>query len=250
MKTLVSAAAVTALAGSAFGLGETLDRTNTPIFTIDTPGITITKREIGSQTPVGRVGTTVYEGLSGGGYVASPPATGGIGIEDYGTSLSPSGAPNGTPTTATDTFALLEYGFAGGVTATGGVLFFEFYYNNFSFAGSFGVAFPSAGNFIWTIGIANPAATQIPTEGYHQVFANNNPNIGPVTSGQWFLNPTGANPTVGNNDTAWDNGSFDYGTTTTPSVLAIGQSFRLNVPAPGAAALMGLAGLVGIRRRR
>lgn len=250
MKTLVSAAAVAALAGSAFGLGETLDRTNTPIFTIDTPGISITKRELSSQTPVGRATTTVYDGLGGLGYVASPAATGGLGVEDYGTTLSPSGAPNGSPTSAADTFGLVEYGFAGGVTATGGVLFFEFYYNNFSFAGSFGVSFPSAGNFIWTIGITNPAATQIPTEGYHQVFANNNPGIGPVTSGQWFLNTGGANPAIGHNDGAWDNGSFDYGTTTTPSIHAIGQSFSLVAPAPGAAALMGLAGLAGIRRRR
>jgi hypothetical protein len=250
MKTLVSAAAVTALAGSAFGLGETLDRTNTPIFTIDSPGVSITKRDLTAPTPVGRAGVTVYEGLSGGGYVASAPSTGGLGVEDYGTVLSSSGAPNGTPTTQLDTFGLVEYGFAGGVTAANGILFFEFYYNNFSFAGSFGVQLPSAGNFIWTITIGNPAATQIPTEGYHQIFANNNPNIGPVTSGQWFLGPNGANPTIGHNDSAWDNGSFDYGTTTTPSVLAIGQSFRLNAPAPGAAALMGLAGLAGIRRRR
>jgi hypothetical protein len=258
MKTLVSAAAVAALAGSAFGLGESLDRTNAVIFTVDTPGVQITKQDIGSHQPVGRIGTTVYDAEGGGaGYVAAGPATGFLGFEDYGTTVSASGPPNGVPTTQVDTEELHEYGFVGGVTASGGVVFFDFFYNNFSFATSFGVQFPSAGNFIWTITITTPSTVLVPTEGYHQLFANNDPNIAPVTSGQWFLSDVGASPTIGHNDNAWDNGSFDYGDNdpndpNVPDVdiRPIGQNFRINIPTPGAAALMGLAGLAGLRRRR
>jgi hypothetical protein len=244
MKSLVSAGAMAALAGTAFGMGETLDRSNATILTANTPGITITREEIGTHTNVDRQGTAIYNTLVGG-YVASPPSSGTLGVDDYGTTLSPSGAPNGAPTTAFDTFHLCAYRFAGGVTAAGGVLFMDFFFNDFSFADSFGVQLNTAGNFIWTITIGNPGALNVPTEGFHLLSANTNTNIGPLTTGTWFLN---SSVTAGHNDGAWDNGSFDYGTPTGVQPLYYG--FELQVPTPGAMALFGVAGLAGIRRRR
>lgn len=253
MKTLVSAAAVTALAGSAFGLGETLDRTNIPIFTLATPGVQITRTELGSHQPVARTSANTIYGwdttatagqISGSGFLASPPASGVLGAEDYGTTYG-DGVNGGPPTGSS--FELCEYDFVGGVTATSGVMFFDFFTNSFSYAGGFGVQFPSAGNFIWTITISNPAANVLPGEGYHQVFANDDPNVAPITSGQWFVSDKGANPDYGTNDLSWDSGSYDYGSGT----VSLGYNFALReTPAPGAAAVMGLAGLAGLRRRR
>lgn len=251
MKTLVSAAAVAAIAGSAFGLGETLDRSNYPILDSNTPGITINARDLGSHSPLGRALSTVYDSVSGGlGFLASAPISGSLGVEDYGTTLSASGPPNGTPTNQFDTIPLAEYVFVGGVNITGGIMFFDFFFNDFSFSSGFGVAFPQTGAFIWTITIGNPIANQVPTEGYHTLFANDDPGIGPVTGGQWFVSDVGANPLIGHNDNAWDNGSFDYGTVSAPNVVPIGYNFAIVTPAPGAAVLMGMAGFAGIRRRR
>jgi hypothetical protein len=264
MKTLVSAAAVAAIAGSAFGLGETLDRSNYPIYTIDTPGITITRtplsgadRSLGSGTAATSVygwddNTPVSGGpgtIGGSGFLASPPGTGVLGFEDYGSTVSASGPPNGTPTSQHDTMNSMAYEFVGGVSATGGILFFDFYFNDFTVGNYFGVAFPSAGAAIWTITF-DPTGFIVPTEGYHAVSANTNPNIGPITSGQWYLSDSGANPIHGTNDLAWDSGSFDYGTPSAPNIQSVGYLFALGIPAPGTVALMGFAGLAGASRRR
>jgi hypothetical protein len=261
MKTLVSAAAVAAIAGSAFGLGETLDRSSFPIYTIDTPGITITKAPLSGTTRgslgSGTAATSVYGWddntassggpgtIGGSGFLASPAGTGIIGIEDYGSTLSASGPPNGTPTNQFDSMNSLAYEFVGGVSATSGILFFDFYYNDFSFGNGFGIQFPSAGAFIWTITF-DPTGFIVPTEGYHVITANSNPNIGPLSSGQWYLSDSGANPIHGTNDLAWDSGSFDYGSGT----VDLGYLFALGVPTPGTVGLMGLAGLAGVSRRR
>jgi hypothetical protein len=260
MKTLVSAAAVAALAGSAFGLGETLDRTGHRIFTQDTPGVTISWASMdGSSRGTlggGAAPTSVYgwddatptsggAGTIGGasGFFAAPAASGVIGVEDYGMSVSPSGPPNGAPTTATDTETLFAYEFVGGVANPYGILFMDFYFNDgATFATGFGVQLPTAGNFIWTITFGATPFTGVPTEGYHVMVANDNPGIGPITTGQWFLSSTGAAPIIGHNDLTIDNG--------TGGGFPIGQLFALGIPTPGTAALMGLAGLAGLRRRR
>ena len=263
MKTLVSAAAVAALAGSAFGLGETLDRSNYRILTVNTPGVTFAKAPLDgtSRAPLSGQGTAVYGWddntptsggpgtIGGAGFIASAAGTGVLGAEDYGSTLSASGPPNGSPSTQADTMNVISYEFVGGVQQVGGIVFFDFFFNNLTTANSFGLTFPSAGNFVWSITFA-PSALTVPTEGFHQLVANTNPALGPVTTGQWFLSDTGAGPVVGHNDTAFDNGTFNYGTATTPDVRSVGHLFALGVPTPGTAALMGLAGLAGMRRRR
>jgi hypothetical protein len=262
MKTLVSAAAVAAIAGSAYGLGETLDRSNYPIYTASTPGITLTALPMSSadRGPLSGQGTSVYgwddttPDINGRGFVAAPAGTGILGVEDYGSTLSASGPPNGTPTTQFGTMNAMSYEFVGGVTAIGGILFFDYFFNDFSFGNGFGIQFPSAGNFIWSITF-NPTGLIVPTEGYHVITANTNPNIGPVSSGQWFLSEFSADPSgfpggIGHNDLAWDSGTFDYDGTGASPPVNIGYAFAIGVPTPGAVALMGIAGLAGVSRRR
>jgi hypothetical protein len=256
MKTLVSAAAVAAIAGSAFGLGETLDRSSFPIFTTDTPGITITHTPLHeaatTRGPLAGLGTSVYgwddttPGYNyGSGYFASPPATGVNGFEDYGSTLSASGPPDGTPTNQFDTMNTISYQFIGGSYTTNGIMFFDFYFNDFSYANGFGVSFgPYLGAYLWTITFGGSSVT-VPTEGYHAVVANTDSNIGTVTNGIWFLSDLGANPAVGHNDLAWDSGN-----TGGTAPVNLGYLFALGVPTPGTAAVMGLAGLAGVTRRR
>ena len=247
MNALVSATAIVAIAGSSFGLGESVDRSGATILSADMPGVTITKREMLDPIPTG-VPQTIYDSLdAGAGYLSFSPTSGSIGIEDYGTTLSPSGPPNGTPTDAFDGVLITEYQFVGGVQQSGGILFFDFYFNDFSFANSFGVQLDTPGNFLYTINF--PAPVGVPTEGFHGIFANDNPNFGPITTGQWFLSDVGANPTVGHNDLSIDNGFNDYGAAA-PDIRDIGHNFALIIPTPGAAAMLGLAGLGALRRRR
>jgi hypothetical protein len=263
MKTLVSAAAVAAIAGSAFGLGETLDLSSIPIYTVNTPGVTITKMPL-DQTGRGALGaftgvpsSSVYGwddntyNTGHSGSVAAPASSGVIGLEDYGTTLDPSGPPTGSPTTDYTTFNCNMVEFAGGVDTTNGVLFFEYFYNDGTLANSFGIQFGTVGNYVWALTFGGSGEIAIPTEGYMRIETNNNPNIAPSTNGQWFLSDAGANPVFGYNDLTVDAGQFDYGTSTAPNVQDIGYRFALGqVPTPGAAGLLGLAGLAGVSRRR
>lgn len=271
MKTLVSAAAVAAIAGSAFGLGETLDRSNYPIYSNDTPGVTVTATRMGSteRTTLHGSGTAVYgwddsepfptngQGL---GFLASGYVSGNLGYEDYGSTLST--PPNGTPATQHDVMKTTVYQFWGNVQSTGlPILFMDFYFNDNSYANGFGVSFGATNPnylYLFTITLTGPPSFLAPTEGYHRIFANTDPNIanaGAVTTGFWALSNEGANPLNGTNDLAWDSGNHQYttGTGTTETVIGtydIGYLFALAVPTPATTALMGLAGLAGVSRRR
>ncbi len=242
MKSLVSALAVTALAGSAFGLGETLDRTSHAVYNeSNLPDyVTVTKTPIDGRIDT-RAQTTVFDNVGGGsGFLASPAASGSLGVEDYVTTLG-DGASDGVDGSGNATFSLLELGFVGGVQQAGGTIFFDFFHSDFSAATGFGVSFTSPGNFIYTISINNPGATQVPVEGLLLLTADTG------TTGQWFLSDQAF--AAGSSGDWFDGGKFfDYGAPT--GVQEIDWLSRLDVPTPGAAALFGIAGLAGIRRRR
>src|SRR4051812_17018922 len=133
-------------------------------------------------------------------------------------------------------FEVDAFRFVGGVTAVGGILDFFFLDNNVptpNVISAFAIAFPQAGNFIWTItfNIPDPIAKdagqlQIQTRG--------------TTTGQWFATTTAAAP--GSN-------SFQTGYGSTFTTPAIG-TFEMQIPAPSSLALLGLGGLVALRRRR
>lgn len=133
-----------------------------------------------------------------------------------------------------------EFEFAGGTTVVGGSVTFNFY--NYSgtgtaygsLANSFTVNLSQSGVFIWTITL--DPGFEIPTLGYVEM-VNGSGSLG---SSQWFVTETA--PVVG---------------TSLGSVFAAqgypSQVFALIegvVPAPGAIALLGMAGLARGRRRR
>lgn len=249
MKTLVSAAAVAAIAGSAFGLGETLDRTNAPIYSTNTPGISITATPLhgADRGPLAGFASSVYgwddtsSTISGSGFVAAP-ASSYLGFQGYSTTLGT--PPAGTPSTDYSTFTAMSFQFVGGVTNTGEILWFDFLYNDVTLGNYFGIQFPSGGNFLWTITF-DPTGFVVPTEGYLQITSNTDPNIGPVGTGRWFASDLGAMPEYGTAG-ASSAGSFDYGSGSVP----LGYAWAIATPTPGTVGLMGLAGLAGVSRRR
>lgn len=119
---------------------------------------------------------------SGSGYVAFAAATGALGFDDY-TAIG------------TGPHDLSEFRFVGGVVVAGDALFFDFFDAGSAFIGGFGVALPSAGNFIWAI---NLASGTILAEGSGLVQISTDTGI----EGQWFLSDSvldvgTENPAVG-----------------------------------------------------
>jgi hypothetical protein len=133
-----------------------------------------------------------------------------------------------------------EFDFVGGTSVAGGSVTFNFYsYSGTgtavgSLANSFTVNLTQSGAFIWTITL--DPGFEIPTLGYVEM-VNGSGSLG---TSQWFLTQTA--PAVG---------------TSLGSTFAAqgypSQGFALIegvVPAPGAIALLGMAGLARGRRRR
>lgn len=128
-----------------------------------------------------------------------------------------------------------QFQFVGGTDTAGGSVTFNFY--NYSGTGSefgslantFTVNLTQAGAFIWTIDL--DPGFEIPTLGYVEMVN------GTGGLSRWFLTSTA--PAVGT--------SFG-----SPSGAYPSQAFALieGVPAPGALALLGMAGLTRSRRRR
>lgn len=254
MKTLVSALAVASLAGSAFGVTEigprgvnfspaTIDRVNN--YGDITQYITIEATPI-EESGVTDRGTPVYSAIqAGAGYLSatSSPSSPIVGFNDYQMSTDPGpfGAPLTNPVVALD-----KMRFVGGVSVAGSSMDFYFLQNDSSTATAFTITFASAGNFIYTLTLnGTPGGVQVPTEGYYVSLKG----AGAGTASQFYAGSTlgsGA-PTVGAQDTSNDF-VFNYGGVT--GAVPISERFELQVPAPGAAALMGLAGVVGLRRRR
>jgi hypothetical protein len=251
MKTLVSALAVAGLAGSAFGLigADSIDRSNLPVFDQNNlpAGMSMNAAPIDGRID-DRVGTETYSNMSSGsGYLANAAFSGTISVEDYATTLS-DGASDGVDGTGGATFNLVEFGFVGGVAAgsVDKVVFFDFFDVAGNFVDGFGINFANFGNFIYTITIT-PGSVQAPVEGLLGMFTNAG------TNAQHFLSD--ATPTVGSKGThnetlVYGPGFFDFDYGNGNGVVNLDFLFRLNVPTPGTAALFGLAGLAGIRRRR
>lgn len=174
-------------------------------------------------------GDTVFDAQAGP-YGSVGAGSGVRGWNAYETTLSPGSA----------SFYLGEFIFVGGVDTADTTVNFDFFEWDSvggvpgAFVDGFSVTLPQAGNFIWTITLDPGFA--IPTLGYVEMFVAE--DAGGL--GQWFVTSTA--PVVGTSLASPFTGS-GY-----PS-----QGLRMVegiVPAPGAIALLGFAGLAGSRRRR
>ena len=227
MKRTFALVAVAAVTASAMAI----DRSDYEI-------VTATATEIGEVNPF-RV-HPIYSNLgSGQGYVAKPAMTGILGVDDYVGDFSgtPGGVNNGLMT---------HYQFIGGAatmgTAGAGLIWFEFFDTLGNYFDGFGALLPQTGNYLWTVTLSTPMA--VPTAGYHQVSAEDGTYYAQyITTGTWFMSD--ATPTFGSSDPNFPGDTFDYGAGAVP----IQHMFGINSPAPGALALLGLAGLIGRRRR-
>lgn len=262
MKTLVSALAVASLAGAAFGFDEIGPRGNFNLAnTVDrfnylgdiTDLISIEATPIGHETG-GRLATEYSAIQAGAGYVSSTstPASAVVGFNDYqfASNPGPFGTPLSNPVAGLETMR-----FVGGSVAAGGKMDFVFLQNDSSTATAFTITFANAGNFIYTFTIGTiPGGVYVPTEGLYYAQRN----AGSVSQVRQFYGGSTAGagaPTIGaqsvggfsppSTDFVFTSATYNGGAPT-----PISERFELNVPAPGAAALMGLAGLVGLRRRR
>ncbi len=138
------------------------------------------------------------------------------------------------PATTSGNFMMDAWKFVGGVTTAGMTLDFFFLDSALNVVSSFGVPLSSGGNFIWTITPTVPAPVAI--NGFLQI------QVRTGSTGQWFATAVPASP-GSNSFTSGHGSTFSSG----PKIAA----FELQaLPAPGAAALLGLGGLVATRRRR
>jgi hypothetical protein len=192
--------------------------------------MTISAQPITGNTGFVPRNVSVFSTLTGG-YASFAAATGIVGFDDYQTTNLADG-----------TTLLAQFKFVGGVTTVGGHVDFQFYDPTGSTVlNTVGVNFPQVGNFIWTITLGalpdgSDSTFLIPTNG---VFAA---QVDAATTGQFFLTAAGnPAPLAGTTSPTYGAGSG----------LGRNQAFELiAVPAPGAAALLGLGGLLTVRRRR
>jgi len=144
-----------------------------------------------------------------------------IAVDDY-VSTAPAGGAS----------PLTSMSFAGGVSAVGGILYFQFLDVSQNVVTGFGIQFPAAGNAVWNFPLGG--AISVPNAGYLAVA----PADG--TTGTWYENVQ--SPTVGSTEST-------YPGHTEPGGAVLNLKFALNVPEPSALVPLAL-GLVAIIRRR
>jgi hypothetical protein len=193
----------------------------------------------------------IYDSLYPGtaGFWAAPAAPGPLGYDDYVTDTTISGL------SLNHGLDITRAKFVGGVTSATGllgsaaVMWFEFYdLSTAGFITSFGVALPSAGNWIWTINMGYPGFV-IPHSALYQIVANTTFTGGGAYSttigGQWFFSSPDAVLTGSNSTTIGP-----AITTTLGATIPMVQDFYFSIPEPATLGLFGAGMLLLLRRRR
>ncbi len=179
--------------------------------------ITMTYAEIGDSTgnQGGVADSVVYSSIAG------PYAA--FAVNSY------LGAANYTSTMTNDAEVVTTLKFVGGVTTANTSLAFNFYRADESLLSTFTMTFTQSGNYIWTITLDAADEVLAANTGWLEIAGVDG------ATGKWFLTTTAAST-----------GSQ------VPVTGAYIHAFELTttgVPAPGAVALLGLAGLISRRRR-
>jgi len=172
MKTILSAAMIAALAST--GLAQ-LTPGGQPSVTLSPQAAQATPISLGGQ--INSVNQQ-FAGTGAGpsGYFAFNPGNGPVGFDDYAT-------------VGSDVVDVATVAFVGGVADVGGTIGFEFYdATGATLLGSFNVALPQAGNFIWTITL-DPGTVLADPVGIVQCV------VDAGTTGQFFLSD--GEPTIG-----------------------------------------------------
>jgi len=214
----VLGAAVVASGFAASAFAQTpipVDRSGYQIF--DASQIAITAVSLDQWFPGERAASNFYSSLgTDNTFGFSSQATGPNAlIDDYSGDGSVSGI---------GLVELTEVSFVGGVGTAGQTVFFDFFNTGGSLIGGVGVVLNSDLTQVWTFDLTGQGifATK---NGFMQMAGETGASL------RWFET----------------NEAVDVGSNAGPTVFA----FSLNgIPTPGAAALFGLAGLAGVRRRR
>jgi len=183
----------------------------------------------------------------GSGFALDTPGkiTYASGIEDISQQLWGPFAGGFTGEVLRDDFAkgnaeasgeLTSFHFVGGVANAGQALAVFFLDTDENVVDGFQVTLPQGGNFIWTINLKG-AGFEKPDSGFVQI-------QGVEGSEPTWLYTDSSGFLIGENVFDEGNESGDWEDT------RYAFKMRNAVPAPGALALLGLAGLVGVRRRR
>lgn len=182
--------------------------------------ITVSAEPLDAPGFENRVGE-VYSNIPGP-YVAFPSRSGSLGFDDYASTMT------------NPVESMTSMRFVGGVSTAGMSLTFNFYSTSAVLVNSFSATFGQAGAFIWTI---NMGATglDVPKDGILEIVASG------TNAGRWFL--TATPPSIGSTSQSFGGATLTDGT-------HVNHAFEIVTPAPGAAALLGLGGLVATRRRR
>jgi MYXO-CTERM domain-containing protein len=171
----------------------------------------------GFESRVGEVYSNILGPFSG-----FPARAGSLGFDDYSSTMA----------NPVESMTIMK--FVGGVTVANTLLNVNFYNTSAVLVNSFSITLPQGGNFIWTITMGG-GGLDIPKDGIVELVAPQG------STGRWFLTPTA--PSIGST-------SQTFGGATNSAGAHLNHAFEIVTPAPGAAALLGLGGLVATRRRR